>query len=131
MKILITGANGQLGNEMQVLAKENTQHDYIFTDVQELDICDEQAVRTFVKENGVEVIVNCAAYTNVERAEDDVEQAQKINAEAVAILAAAAKSANATLILFVCATFIYMQTQHLFAFCTTETTPLLPCGKGV
>ena len=71
MKILITGANGQLGNEMQVLAKENTQHDYIFTDVQELDICDEQAVRTFVKENGVEVIVNCAAYTAVDKAEDD------------------------------------------------------------
>ena len=50
MRILVTGANGQLGNEMQVLAKENPQHIYFFTDVRELDICDEQAVRAFVTE---------------------------------------------------------------------------------
>ena len=50
MNILITGANGQLGNEMRVLSKENGQHAYFFTDVQELDICDEQSVHGFVKE---------------------------------------------------------------------------------
>lgn len=51
MRILVTGANGQLGNEMQVLAKENTDHTYYFTDVKELDICDEQAVHAFVCED--------------------------------------------------------------------------------
>ena len=51
MNILVTGANGQLGNEMQVLAKENLQHTYFFTDVQELDICDEQAVYAYVSEH--------------------------------------------------------------------------------
>ena len=63
MNILVTGANGQLGNEMQVLARENLQHTYFFTDVQELDICDEQAVYAYVSEHKIDIIVNCAAYT--------------------------------------------------------------------
>ena len=71
MNILVTGANGQLGNEMRVLSAENQQHTYFFTDVQELDICDEQAIRTFVAGNRVDVIVNCAAYTAVDKAEDN------------------------------------------------------------
>ena len=58
--ILVTGANGQLGNEMRVLSLENKEYNYFFTDVAELDICDEQAVMTFVKENNIHVIVNCA-----------------------------------------------------------------------
>ena len=62
MRILVTGANGQLGNEMQVLAKENPQHTYYFTDVQELDICDKQAVWTYMAEKQIELVVNCADY---------------------------------------------------------------------
>ena len=54
MRVLVTGANGQLGNEMQVLAKENPQHTYFFTDVQELDICDEQAVQACIAENQID-----------------------------------------------------------------------------
>ena len=54
MNILVTGANGQLGNEMRVLSAENQQHTYFFTDVQELDICDEQAIRAFVTDNRVD-----------------------------------------------------------------------------
>ena len=73
MNILVTGANGQLGNEMQVLARENLQHTYFFTDVQELDICDEQAVYAYVSEHKIDIIVNCAAYTAVDKAEDNVE----------------------------------------------------------
>ena len=68
MNILVTGANGQLGNEMQVLARENLQHTYFFTDVQELDICDEQAVYAYVSEHKIDIIVNCAAYTAVDKA---------------------------------------------------------------
>ena len=79
MNILVTGANGQLGNEMQVLARENLQHTYFFTDVQELDICDEQAVYAYVSEHKIDIIVNCAAYTAVDKAEDNVELCDKGN----------------------------------------------------
>ena len=79
MNILVTGANGQLGNEMRVLSAENQQHTYFFTDVQELDICDEQAIRAFVTDNRVDVIVNCAAYTAVDKAEDNPELCDKLN----------------------------------------------------
>ena len=68
MRILITGCNGQLGNEMQLLEKTNPQHTYFNTDVAELDITDQQAVETFVSENEIEGIVNCAAYTAVDKA---------------------------------------------------------------
>ena len=96
--ILVTGANGQLGNEMRVLSAEYKEYTCFFTDVAELDICDEQAVMTFVKENNIHVIVNCAAYTAVDKAEDDEKTADLINHVAVGYLAAAAKSVNATLI---------------------------------
>ena len=98
MNILITGANGQLGNEMRVLSKENGQHAYFFTDVQELDICDEQAVHGFVKDNRIDVIVNCAAYTAVDKAEDNQELCDKLNHVAPGYLAAAAEACGAALI---------------------------------
>ena len=70
--ILITGANGQLGNEMRVLSAENSEYTYFFTDVAELDICNEKAILDFVKANGIHVIVNCAAYTAVDKAEENI-----------------------------------------------------------
>lgn len=88
--ILVTGANGQLGNEMRVLSAEYKEYTCFFTDVAELDICDEQAVMTFVKENNIHVIVNCAAYTAVDKAEDDIELCTKLNKNAVSYLAKAA-----------------------------------------
>ena len=69
--VLITGCNGQLGNEMQLLAKENAQYTYFFTDVEELDITDENAVDDFVSKNEIDCIVNCAAYTAVDKAEEN------------------------------------------------------------
>ena len=81
--ILITGANGQLGNEMRVLSAENKEYNYFFTDVAELDICDAKAILDFVKANDINVIVNCAAYTAVDNAEDNVELCTKLNADAV------------------------------------------------
>ncbi|MFI3242294.1 MAG: dTDP-4-dehydrorhamnose reductase [Alphaproteobacteria bacterium] len=74
--ILVTGANGQLGNELKILLS-----DAIFTDVADLDICDFAAVQSFVKENNVDIIINCAAYTAVDKAEDDIELATKINVD--------------------------------------------------
>ena len=93
--ILVTGANGQLGNEMRVLSLENKEYNYFFTDVAELDICDEKAVMAFVKENEIDVIVNCAAYTAVDKAEDNQELCAKLNSEAVGYLAKAAEENQA------------------------------------
>lgn len=83
MNILITGANGQLGNEMRVLSAQHTHHTYFFTDIDELDITSRAAVKQFVSENSIDIIVNCAAYTNVDKAEIDENLAHKINASAV------------------------------------------------
>ncbi len=87
MNILITGCNGQLGNEMRDYAVANasqlTANNYYYTDVAELDITDLSAVQTFVQEHQIEVIVNCAAYTNVDKAEDDEATVYLINAKAV------------------------------------------------
>lgn len=96
MNILVTGANGQLGNEMRRLGAVSPNN-YIFTDVAELDITDATAVSEAVKGNGIEIIVNCAAYTNVDKAESDEAAAVLINATAVANLAAAMKEAGGTL----------------------------------
>ena len=86
MNILITGANGQLGNEMRVLSNAHPKHTYFFTDVEELDICDKAALSAFVEQHAIDLIVNCAAYTNVDKAEEDEATAMRINAEALSIL---------------------------------------------
>lgn len=103
--ILVTGANGQLGNEMRIVAK-NSGDNYIFTDVNQvegvettyLDITDLDAVRQCVVANKVDVIVNCAAYTNVDAAETNEELAEKLNAEAPENLAKAMKEVGGLLI---------------------------------
>ena len=107
MNILVTGANGQLGNEMRILAKES-QDKYIFTDVNQvegvettyLDITDLEAIRTIVKEQNVNTIVNCAAWTNVDGAEDPdkYELVEKLNAIAPENLAKAMKEVEGLLV---------------------------------
>ena len=86
---MITGCNGQLGNEMQLLEESNPQHTYFNTDVAELDITDQKAIDAFVEENEIDGIVNCAAYTAVDKAEDNQELCTKLNATAPEYLAAA------------------------------------------
>ena len=85
--ILITGANGQLGNEMRVVSAEQEQLVYHFTDVAELDICDIEAIERYVVDHAIDCIVNCAAYTNVNKAEEDTELCDKLNHQAPANLA--------------------------------------------
>ena len=105
MNILVTGANGQLGNEMRLVSKSANDH-YTFTDVVEvegvettlLDITDAEAVRRMVKEKGIGCIVNCAAYTNVDKAESDEALCRKLNADAPRILAEAMKEVNGLLV---------------------------------
>ena len=89
MNILITGCNGQLGNEMQLLEKNYPQHTWFNTDVAELDITNQLAIEQFVAENGIDGIVNCAAYTAVDKAEDNKELCTTLNTVAPAYLAAA------------------------------------------
>lgn len=89
MNILITGCNGQLGNEMQLLQQEHPEHTYFNTDVAELDITDREAINEYVEKNNINGIVNCAAYTAVDKAETDVELASKLNALAPGFLAEA------------------------------------------
>lgn len=99
MNILVTGANGQLGREMHDSTISKASADtYIFTDVEELDITDIDAVRALVVSNKVDVIVNCAAYTNVDKAEDEKELSDLLNNKAVENLAVVALENNATLI---------------------------------
>lgn len=105
MNVLVTGANGQLGNEMHIVSK-GSQDRYIFTDVVEvaglettiLDITNLEAIRKIVSENDVDVIVNCAAYTNVDKAETDQELAELLNAKAPENLAIAMKEVDGLLV---------------------------------
>lgn len=105
-RLLITGANGQLGNEFRQIARWNNDYMFFFTDVTEqknchtdyLDITDKDAVYNYVKSNDIDVIVNCAAYTNVEAAEDNFDLAKKLNTDAPEILAKVMKSVDGLLI---------------------------------
>ena len=89
--ILITGSNGQLGNEIRVASTLFPQFRFFFTDVQELDICDKDAVRAYIAANNLDILVNCAAYTAVDKAEDDAETCYRINRDAVKNLAEASR----------------------------------------
>lgn len=114
--ILVTGANGQLGNEMQIVAR-GSEDRYLFTDVAELDITDAEAVEKMIRENHVDVIVNCAAYTNVDKAEEEPALAERLNALAVKNLAESAKRNDAVL--------IHISTDYVFGGAQNNT----PCRE--
>lgn len=97
MNILVTGAGGQLGREM-IRAVEGTSHRYFFTTRKDLDIADTVAVRAMVQDNGIDLIVNCAAYTDVNRAESDREKADLMNHVAVGGMASVMKERGGTLV---------------------------------
>lgn len=98
MRILITGCNGQLGTEMRNILERNMPGKTIYTDIKELDLTDEAAVKDFVETNEISHIVNCAAYTAVDKAEEDKALCYKINVEAVKNLANAASNVGAKII---------------------------------
>ena len=89
MNILVTGCNGQLGNEIQLLEKEYPQHTYFNTDVAELDITNQLAVNDFINRHAIDGVINCAAYTAVDKAESDKELCTSLNTVAPSYLAAA------------------------------------------
>ena len=128
MKVLVTGANGQLGNEMRLKAKKSSNK-FLFTDVVEqegvettmLDITDIDAVRKMVRDNEVDVIVNCAAYTNVDKAETDETLCHTLNAEAPKILATVMKEKKGML--------IHISTDYVFG-ADPYNTPCKEDQKG-
>lgn len=131
MTILVTGANGQLGNEMRIISRESTEK-YIFTDVNQveglettyLDITDLEAIRKIVADNDVKIIVNCAAWTNVDACETDEKLAalaEKLNAEAPKNLATTMKEVGGTL--------FHVSTDYVFGR-EPYNTPCNPDQKG-
>jgi len=110
--ILITGSHGQLGNEMQQAAVFFPAFKFIYTDVEDLDICDKAALESFVKINAINIIVNCAAYTAVDKAEDDVDLCYKINAVAVRNIGEVA-STNGLKVIHVSTDYVFDGTNHV------------------
>ena len=122
MNILITGCNGQLGNEMQLLEQEDPQHTYYNTDVQELDITNQEAVGRFVDDHQIDGIVNCAAYTAVDKAEDNQELCDLLNHIAPAYLAEAVEKRGGWLIQ-ISTDYVFDGTNHTPY---VETDPVCP-----
>ena len=112
MNILITGCNGQLGNEMQLLEKEDAANNYFNTDVAELDITDVEAIEQFLAANNIDGIVNCAAYTAVDKAEANEEFCTLLNAEAPGYLAHAIGKRGGWMIQ-ISTDYVFDGTQHL------------------
>jgi len=128
MNVLITGCNGQLGNEMQLLQRERKEHTWFNTDVAELDITDREAIATFIDENAIDGIVNCAAYTAVDKAESNEELCQKLNAEAPAFLAEAINRRGGWIIQ-ISTDYVFDGTGHTPYLETDDTCPASVYGK--
>ena len=96
--VLVTGANGQLGQELRRLAPGHLQFRFLFTDIEELDITNKEALTAFAKQHNIHYIINCAAYTAVDKAEDDEEACFRINRDGAALLAQVAAEEGAKLL---------------------------------
>ena len=122
MNILVTGCNGQLGNEMQLLEKLHPEHTYFNTDVAELDITNREAIEQFVGDNAIDGIVNCAAYTAVDKAEENQEFCHLLNADAPGFLAEAIEKSGGWMIQ-VSTDYVFDGTNHKPY---VETDPVCP-----
>lgn len=128
MNILITGCNGQLGNEMQLLEASHPQHAYFNTDVAELDITNQDAIEAFVEDHQIDGIVNCAAYTAVDKAEENEELCTRLNAEAPAYLSAAIGKRGGWMIQ-ISTDYVFDGTQHTPYTEEADTCPNSVYGK--
>lgn len=125
MNILITGCNGQLGNEIQILEKVNPQHTFFNTDVSELDITNQLAIDQFIQENKIDGIINCAAYTAVDKAESNKQLCTALNAEAPAYLAMSIEKRGGWIVQ-VSTDYVFDGTKHT-PYVETDT----PCPDSV
>lgn len=128
MKILVTGAYGQLGNELKMLSAEYPEWQFLFTDADTLDITDAFTVQSFFDRNKPDFVINCAAYTAVDKAENDVETAEKVNALAPELLAKATAETGAKLI-HISTDYVFDGTSHLPYSESDAINPVSVYGK--
>ena len=105
-RILVTGANGQLGSELKALQREYSEYEMVFIDRTDLDLSDTKAIEAYFVDNAFDIVINCAAYTAVDKAEDEAELADAINHKAVEVLANIAKEKNIS--------FVHISTDYVF-----------------
>jgi len=105
-KILITGGNGQLGSELNVLSNTYSQFEWVFTDYQELDLCDLENLESNISKINPQLIINCAAHTAVDKAESEIELSDVLNHQSVAIMAKWSQENNCQ--------FIHVSTDYVF-----------------
>ena len=127
--VVVTGANGQLGKSIHRVAQDHQEMKFIFTDVAELDITNNEEVNTFFEFNKIDYCINCAAYTSVDKAEDEADKAFLINAKAVKNLAEACKSTETTLI-HVSTDFVFDGTKRTPYTEADAPNPLSVYGKS-
>jgi dTDP-4-dehydrorhamnose reductase len=124
MNILVTGSRGQLGSELQTLQQKQARHAWLFRDLPDLDITDRSSVERFCRDFSVDTIVNCAAYTAVDKAESEVESAFRVNRDGAMVLASVARSIGALL--------LQVSTDYVFDGSSSrpyrEDDPVSPCG---
>ncbi len=128
MNILVTGKNGQLGSEIQYLAPQYPSFNFIYTDVAELDITDASLVAAFFEQNKIDMVINCAAYTAVDQAEDDSEVANKVNNIAVKNLVEACLQHNARII-HISTDYVFDGSNHVPYVETDAVSPIGVYGK--
>lgn len=128
MNILVTGTNGQLGNEIRVLSEQFPQHSFFFTDINELDICDKESIEVFVNRNKIELIINCAAYTAVDKAEQEQQFAFKLNAEAVGNICEVTQN-NHIFLVHISTDYVFDGTKKEAYVETDITNPISVYGK--
>jgi dTDP-4-dehydrorhamnose reductase len=124
MRVLITGSNGQLGSEIKELAIKYKKIDFIFKDLPELDICNFEALQAFILDNNINAVINCAAYTAVDKAEEDAEIAEQVNSKGVINLVNALQTVNGKLIHI--STDYVFDGDHFLPY--KETDPVNPIG---
>ena len=124
MKVLITGSNGQLGSEIQELSSKYNKIEFIFKDLPELDICDVESLNSFITYHKINAVINCAAYTAVDRAEENIEIANRVNSTGVYNLIEALDKVNGR--------FIHISTDYVFngnnSVPYKESDPVSPLG---
>ena len=124
MRVLITGSNGQLGSEIKELAIKYKKTDFIFKDLPELDICNFEALQAFILVNNINAVINCAAYTAVDKAEEDAEIAEQVNSKGVINLVNALQTVNGKLIHI--STDYVFDGNHFLPY--KESDPVNPIG---
>jgi dTDP-4-dehydrorhamnose reductase len=129
LNILVTGANGQLGSEIKRIASQSNHYNYVFVDVEEMDLASDEAIFRFFNGKDFDFIINCAAYTAVDRAEEDRGLAYRINSGAVKTLAEVCRSKNIRLI-HISTDYVFDGSGNRPILETAETNPLSVYGKS-